>query len=158
MNLRNLFVLIVCISLPLLLGTIAGFITSSNIETWYVGLTKPHFNPPNWLFGPVWTMLYILMGISLYRIVGEAPGEKKKVALRAFFIQLGLNFAWSFIFFYYHQTGLALFEIVILWLAILAMIVSFYRLNHLSAYLQLPYLLWVTFATVLNASIWYLNK
>ncbi len=158
MNFRNLIPLIICISIPLLTGGIAGLVTSSNIESWYAYLEKPLFNPPNWLFGPVWTTLYILMGISLFIIWKQPDTAKRKSALQMFFVQLFLNFAWSFIFFYFHQTGAALLEIIILWVAISMMIIAFYRLNRWAAYLQIPYLAWVTFASVLNASIWYLNK
>ena len=98
------------------------------------------------------------MGISLFLIWKQPESETRKRALLIFFVQLVLNFAWSFIFFYFHQTGAALLEIIVLWLAILMMIVIFYRLKRSAAYLQIPYLAWVTFATALNASIWYLNR
>ena len=158
MNIRNIIALAICIAIPLITGGIAGLVTSSNIESWHAYLEKPSFNPPNWLFGPVWTMLYILMGISLFMIWKEPDSAQRKSALRLFCVQLLLNFAWSFIFFYFHQTGFAFLEIIVLWIAILLMIISFYRLNRSAAFLQLPYLGWVTFAGVLNASIWYLNK
>ncbi|MBC7914151.1 MAG: tryptophan-rich sensory protein [Pyrinomonadaceae bacterium] len=158
MKLKNLIALIICVAIPLITGGIAGIVTSSNIKTWYAYLIKPEFNPPNWLFGPVWTILYILMGISLFIIWKQPANKQRNTAIKVFFVQLILNFAWSFIFFNYHQTGIALIEIFVLWLAILMMIVSFYRLNRWSAYIQFPYLAWVTFASVLNASIWYLNK
>lgn len=157
MNFKPIIALIICILIPLLTGGIAGFVTSSNIESWFTYLEKPAFNPPNWLFGPVWTTLYILMGISLFMIWKEPATPQRKSALRLFFLQLFLNFAWSFIFFYFHQPGFAFLEIIVLWIAILLMIVSFYRLNRSAAFLQLPYLGWVTFASVLNVSIWYLN-
>lgn len=157
MNFRNIIALLICISIPLLTGGIAGFVTSSNIASWYAYLDKPVFNPPNWLFGPVWTTLYITMGISLFIVWKQPDSEKRTSAIRIFFVQLLLNFAWSFIFFYFHRPGAALIEIVILWVAILIMIIAFYRINRFAAYLQLPYLAWVTFASVLNASIWYLN-
>ena len=157
MNVRNLIALIICLSIPLLTGAVAGIVTSSNIATWYASLNKPFFNPPNWLFGPVWTALYILMGISLFIVWKQPHTRMRKQALQVFFVQLLFNFAWSFIFFYFHQPGIALIEIIILWFAILIMIITFSRLNRWSAYLQLPYFGWVTFATALNASIWYLN-
>ena len=158
MKFKNLVALVVCVSIPLLVGGIAGSITSSAISTWYADLVKPSFNPPSWLFGPVWTLLYVLMGVSLYMIWKCAHSKERTSALWIFSVQLLLNFAWSFIFFYYHQTGFALLEICVLWLTILSMIISFYRIHRPAAYLQIPYLGWVTFATVLNASIWYLNK
>lgn len=158
MNFKNLIALLICISVPLLTGGIAGFVTSSNIESWYAYLDKPVFNPPNWLFGPVWTALYILMGISLFIVWKQPDTPQRKPALQIFFVQLLLNFAWSFIFFYFHQTGTALLEIIVLWVAISMMIIAFYRVDKWAAFLQIPYLTWVTFASVLNASIWYLNK
>src|SRR5664279_885920 len=91
-------------------GAIAGFATASNISGWYAALSKPSFNPPNWIFGPVWTLLYILMGIALYLIWKQPSSFNKSNALRLFFIQLFLNFCWSFLFFYFHQIGLALIE------------------------------------------------
>src|SRR5688500_18064978 len=111
MNARNIIALVICISIPLLAGSIAGIVTSSNIESWYTYLEKPVFNPPNWLFGPVWTTLYILMGISLFMIWKEPHTPQRKSALRLFFVQLLLNFVWSFIFFYFHQPGFAFLEI-----------------------------------------------
>ncbi|MBC7912683.1 MAG: tryptophan-rich sensory protein [Pyrinomonadaceae bacterium] len=158
MKLKNIITIVVCIALPLMVGGIAGYATSASIGSWYSTLHKPFFNPPNWLFGPVWTCLYILMGISLY-IIWKSPATATRTkALRVFLIQLTLNFAWSFIFFYFHETGWALIEIVMMWVSILIMILTFYRINKIAAYLQVPYLLWVSFATVLNASIWYLNR
>lgn len=158
MNIRNIIALAICIAIPLITGGIASLVTSSNIESWHAYLEKPVFNPPNWLFGPVWTTLYILMGISLFIIWKKPDSAQRKSALRLFFVQLLLNFAWSFIFFYFHQTGFAFLEIIVLWIAILLMIFSFHRLNRWAAYLQFPYLGWVTFASVLNGSIWYLNR
>jgi translocator protein len=153
----NILMLILCIALPLLVGGIAGYATSSNISNWYTYLTKPSFNPPNYLFGPVWTTLYILMGISLFLIWKSSEGKNRSNSLTLFFIQLLLNFAWSFIFFQFHQIGAAFIEIILLWVSILLMIRAFYRTVKLAAYLQIPYLLWVSFATLLNGSIWYLN-
>jgi tryptophan-rich sensory protein len=153
----NILMLILCIALPLLVGGIAGYATSSNISNWYTYLTKPSFNPPNYLFGPVWTTLYILMGISLFLIWKSPEGKNRSNSLTLFFIQLLLNFAWSFIFFQFHQVGAAFIEIILLWVSILLMIRAFYGTVTLAAYLQIPYLLWVTFATLLNGSILYLN-
>ena len=158
MKQKNLIALIACIAIPVLTGALAGFATSSNRDPWYANLDKPWFNPPGWIFGPVWTLLYILMGISLFMIWKQPGSKERSTGLRLFALQLVLNFAWSFIFFYFHNPGLALLEILVLWLVILLMIRSFYRLNHLATYLQIPYQAWVSFATVLNASIWYLNR
>jgi translocator protein len=154
---KNIFTLIACIAIPLIVGGIAGIAPSGSDNEWYAALDKPVFNPPDWVFGPVWTILYLLMGISLYLIWKSPASPIRKLALIIFGIQLVLNFAWSFIFFYFQQPGFALIEIVILWFSILAMIIVFHRINRVAAYLQIPYLLWVTFATLLNASIWWLN-
>ena len=149
--------LCLCIIIPLLIGAVSGFATASSINTWYVTLHKPFFNPPNYLFGPVWTTLYILMGVSFYMILQSRNIKYKKGAIYLFCIQLFLNFCWSFIFFKFQYLGLALIEIIMMWISILTMIIWFTKLNKTAAYLQIPYLCWVSFATVLNASLWYLN-
>lgn len=149
--------LILCLLGPLAIGAISGLATSSSINNWYLTLNKPSFNPPNYLFGPVWTFLYLLMGVSLFLII-EAPGSiDKQKALIIFTIQIFLNFCWSFLFFKFHWPGIALVEIILIWSSILSMIITFRKLNKIAAYIQIPYLLWVSFATILNASIWYLN-
>jgi tryptophan-rich sensory protein len=147
--------LILCILLPLLVGGVSGFFTSQSIPNWYVYLNKPSFNPPNYLFGPVWTLLYILMGISFYLVINKPNISWLLVGI--FITQIILNFFWSFIFFNAHNLGLALFEIVLLWASILAMIILFYKTNKWAAILNIPYLLWVSFATLLNYSIYSLN-
>lgn len=138
-------------------GALAGIATATNISSWYVHITKPSFNPPNGLFGPVWTVLYILMGISLYLIWKLPATPQRATALRFFTIQLILNFIWSFIFFYFHQIGLALADIVLLWFFILPTIILFSKLNKPAAWLLVPYISWVSFATILNAAIFRLN-
>ncbi len=149
--------LIICISLPLLVGGISGFATATSIKDWYVHINKPSFNPPNYLFGPVWTTLYILMGISFYMILQTASHDMRKKAVNIFSIQLLLNFCWSFIFFNFQLPGFAFVEIMMMWISILTMIIIFYKINKTAALLQIPYLMWVSFASVLNGSIWYLN-
>lgn len=149
--------LIICISLPLLVGGISGFATATSINDWYVSINKPSFNPPNYLFGPVWTTLYILMGISFYMILQTASHEIRKKAVNIFSIQLLLNFCWSFIFFNFQLPGFAFIEIIMMWISILMMIILFYKINKTAALLQIPYLMWVSFASILNGSIWYLN-
>lgn len=146
-----------CIILPLSLGGLSGLSTVAGINTWYIYLNKPFFNPPNYLFGPVWTVLYLLMGISFYLILESTQKEALKKAIFIFSLQLFLNFCWSFLFFFFHQVGLALIEIIVIWLSIVAMIRVFYTVNKTAALLQFPYLLWVSFATALNAAIWVLN-
>ena len=148
----------VCIGGVLLIGSISGLANAGSINGWYSSLNKPSFNPPNYLFGPVWTFLYILMGISLYMILQTPKTEIRNAALLIFAIQLALNFSWSFLFFYFKAPLFAFIEIIIMWISILVMIFTFYRISPVSAYLQVPYLLWVSFASVLNGAIWYLNK
>lgn len=144
------------ILLPLLVGGISGFLTASNIESWYVTLNKPAFNPPNYLFGPVWTTLYVLMGISFFLILNSAKVNKQKL-IGIYLFQLTLNFLWSFLFFKYHALGIAAIEIVVLWMSILIMIIMFYKTNKWAGLINIPYLLWVSFASVLNISIYLLN-
>ena len=158
MHNKNIIRFIISILLPVVTGGIAGYATSSNISNWYVYLNKPWFNPPNAVFGRVWSVLYLLMGVSLFLIWKAVPSKTRSLALSIFAVQLVLNFCWSFIFFYFHQTGWAFVEIVLLWISIIYMILMFHKVNRVSAYLQIPYLLWVSFAACLNVSIWYLNK
>lgn len=157
MSIKNGLTLLICLSAPLLIGSISGIATASNINTWYALLNKPSFNPPNYLFGPVWTLLYLLMGVSLY-LIWQAPASvAKRNALIIFAIQLALNFAWSFLFFEFKLLGVALVEILLMWASIIAMIWLFKPINKTAAYLQIPYLCWVSFASLLNFSIWQLN-
>lgn len=145
-----------CIVLPLIVGGLSGYFTASNIATWYVTLNKPFFNPPNYLFGPVWTVLYLMMGISLGMIINVKHSNKNK-SLIIFSIQLLLNFFWSVIFFSLQSPGWAAIEIIALWLSIIYMILNFYKINKWAGLLQIPYLLWVSFASVLNISIYVIN-
>ena len=149
---------LISILLPLSLGAIAGMFTSQSVPEWYATLNRPSFNPPNWIFGPVWTTLYILMGISFFLIWKQEASKVRKSAILIFLLQLLLNFAWSFIFFYFNMIGLALVEIILLWISIVMMLVVFYKIKPIASYINIPYLLWVTFATVLNASYYILNR
>jgi benzodiazapine receptor len=158
MNKSHFFKLIVSIILPLALGTVAGMFTSQSIPDWYATLNRPSFNPPNWIFGPVWTALYLLMGISLFLIWKQDVSKERNLAILVFLLQLLLNFCWSFIFFYFNWIGIALVEIILLWISIVYMLIFSYKIKPLAAYMNLPYLLWVTFATVLNASYYFLNR
>jgi|ERR1035438_1326689 tryptophan-rich sensory protein len=144
--------------LPLGLGAIAGMFTVRAIPGWYASLNKPSFNPPNWIFGPVWTTLYVLMGSSLFLIWKLESSKERDLALFVFLIQLVLNLAWSFVFFYFKMVGFALIEIVVLWITILIMLYLFYKIKPIAAYLNFPYFLWVSFATVLNAGYYFLNR
>lgn len=148
---------LVALAIPLAVGGLSGALTSDGIDEWYQYLEKPAFNPPNYLFGIVWPVLYALMGVSLFLIWVSPPHPRKRIAYVAFSVQLALNFFWSFIFFNFREPAWALAEIVVLWVCILWMIRTFYLIRKWAAVLQIPYLLWVTFATVLNAAIWLLN-
>lgn len=157
MNLRPASKLIISLLIPLAVGGIAGIFTSKSITGWFEGLNAPSFRPPNWLFGPVWTVLYILMGISLYIVWVQPSNTLKKKAINIFAIQLTLNFIWSFMFFYFHTIGIALFDITALWLTIVLMIVRFRKVSPTAAFINLPYICWVTFALVLNLAYYRLN-
>ncbi len=156
---NNFLKLLVSVSVPLLIGFSSGFFTITDVGSWYQTIQKPAWNPPYWIFGPVWTTLYILMGIALFLIWKKEGNNKlKKAAIILFAIQLVLNFFWSIIFFNQHQIGWALVEIVILWLSILLTIFVFAKIDKIAAWLMLPYIAWVSFATILNFTIWQLNK
>lgn len=141
-----------------LAGLIGSFFTVSAIPDWYEPLVKPALVPPNWIFGPVWTTLYLLMGIAAF-LVWRRGWERREVkkALILFGIQLVLNAAWSVIFFGFRSPGVALAEIMLLWFAIAATIAAFAGVSRIAALLLLPYILWVSFAVYLNFSIWMLN-
>jgi len=154
MKLTNPFKLIITIFITELAGGIGSLFTFS-IPTWYATLAKPALNPPNWVFAPVWTTLFLLMGLAAFLIWKEGLDKKEvKIALAVFLGQLILNSLWSFIFFGWHNPGAAFLELIILWLAILATILTFYKVSRPAAYLLIPYIFWVTFAGYLNFSIW----
>jgi tryptophan-rich sensory protein len=157
MSTPSILKLITSLALPLTVGAVAGLFTSNAIPEWYATLNRPSFSPPNWVFGPVWTTLYLLMGISLYLVWALEPGKERNIALGAFGLQLILNFGWSFFFFYFKTLGYALVEIIGLWMSIVLMLVLFYKIKPVAAYLNVPYLLWVSFATVLNGAYFKLN-
>ena len=150
----------ISILIPLVIGLTAGLFTRNGLQNWYVHLQKPWFNPPNWLFGPVWTLLYILMGIALYLVWKQSPLEVpgRNNALAIFAIQLLLNFCWSFFFFNLHSPALAMVDIVLLWMTILLTILSFGKISSTAAWLLVPYISWVSFAAILNGYILALNK
>lgn len=157
MNKSQIFKLLASLALPLVLGIIAGLFTAEAVPEWYETLNRPPFNPPNWLFGPVWTALYILLGISLFLIWKQSASKKRNLAIFVFLLQQALNFGWSFCFFYFNMIGLALIEIILLWISIIIMLALFYKIKPMAAYINIPYLIWVTFATILNASYYLLN-
>jgi len=156
---KNFIKLIIALIIPQLFAIIGALFTGTGVNSWYNLIEKPAFNPPNWLFGPVWTLLYVLMGVSAFLIWRLGLNKKEiRFALLIFIFQLALNLFWSFIFFGLQNPGIALTEIISLWFAILATILAFYQINKVAAYLLIPYILWVTFAAFLNYSIWDLNK
>lgn len=181
MNRNNLVKLLISIIVCELAGAVGSIFTTPSINSWYISLVKPPFNPPNWIFAPVWTILFVLMGISLYLVwynnftvknqIGNSkikawnslsqkfftgPLQKANIII-IFGVQLFLNVLWSIIFFGMHSPGLAFFEMIMLWVAIVYTIINFYRVSKASAYLLIPYILWVSFALVLNLSIFILN-
>ena len=153
----NTFKLIVAVLFTLVFGGLGGIVTAPEIATWYALLNKPSFNPPHYLFGPVWTLLYLLMGVSLYLIWKQPTSSVKTKSISLFFMQFFFNFCWSFIFFKFHQTGWAFAEIIVMWIFILLTIVAFSKLNTVAAWLLVPYISWVSFASLLNFMIWKLN-
>ena len=139
------------------IGGIGALVTNPNTE-WFRSLIKPSFQPPNWIFGPVWTMLYTLMGIAIYLIWkdGFVTSERRQ-ARNIFIVQLLINSSWSFVYFGKQNIEMAVVVIVVLLVAIIATIIALFKVDKTAAYLLIPYLLWVCFATFLNYSLWQLN-
>lgn len=158
---KAIFKLIIAIGVSLGAGVVGSIFTGPAVQSaWYATLVKPALNPPAWVFGPVWTTLFVLMGISLFLIWKSDPAVARKERRRGvilFFIQLILNTLWSIIFFAWRSPGGALVEIILLWLAILATLIAFARISRTAAWLLVPYLAWVSFATYLNYSLYVLN-
>lgn len=154
----NTFKLITAIVISELAGIIGSVFTTPSIASWYENLAKPEIAPPNWIFGHVWTTLFALMGIASFLIWKKGLDRRDvKIALGIFLGQLILNTLWSIIFFGLHSLGGALVEIVFLWLAILATIITFAKISKPAAWLLVPYIAWVSFATYLNYAIWIIN-
>lgn len=156
--LKNILTLVLSIAVCQGAGLIGIVFTVSSIENWYNLLNQPSFRPPNWLFGPVWTILYSLMGISLYWI-WTAGTKKKEVrdALKLFAVHLILNTSWSIVFFGMHNIPLSLVNIIALWVLIVIVMIKFYKIDKRASLILLPYLAWVSFATILNFAIVLLN-
>lgn len=148
-----------CIILCLVAGFIGSAFTTPHIPGWYAGLAKPSFTPPSWLFGPVWTALYILMGISLFLVWRGGLGERRvQLAVGIFIVQLACNVLWSFAFFGRQSPLAGLVVISVLWILIVITIIASAFVSKAAAFLLIPYALWVSFASILNASIWRLNR
>lgn len=155
---NNTIKFIISIFAPLIVGGLSGFFTTNSISGWYTTLQKPSFNPPNWIFGPVWTLLYIMMGIALFVIwKSEADSVLKKQALILFAAQLAVNFCWSFLFFYCESPSWALLDIIVMWVLIVMNIFSFGKISSFAAWMLVPYISWVSFAMLLNFAIWRMN-
>lgn len=155
----NLFRFVISIILTLGAGFIGSLTTRQAISTWYVTINKPPISPPNWLFAPVWTILFILMGIAFYLVWNKgisSPGVKTAIVL--FLLQLVLNVVWSFLFFGLRSPMTAFIEIIPLWIAILFTIIYFFKVSPVAGYLLIPYILWVSFASILNGWIAILNR
>jgi len=150
--------IIICVFGIVLLGGGSGYFAGSATTQWYNDLNKPFFQPPSWVFGPAWTLLYTLMGIALARVWHvDSDSKFKRLALIIFAAQFILNLIWSPLFFYAHRPDLALIIIVVLWFLIIMTMRLFKKVDKIAAYLFIPYLMWVTFATMLNLAIVYLN-
>jgi tryptophan-rich sensory protein len=154
----NLIRLVGCIVVCEGAGMLGSIFTAQSVRTWYVGLTKPSFSPPNWLFAPVWIVLYAMMGIALYIVWEKRTSQEIPASvLIVFFLQLLLNVLWSFVFFGLRSPLWGFVEIAVLWAAILLTMILFWRISRTAGALLMPYLAWVTFASVLTFSIWKLN-
>lgn len=154
--LRITTTVIICV----IIGYLSSIVTRDGIITWYPTLVKPVFNPPNWIFAPVWSLLYIMIGVAGGMIWNRIETDKEGVtsAFKIFIAQLALNALWSYLFFGLHNPLLALIEIIILWILIFETYNQFVKIDKVAGKLMLPYLAWVSFATILNGSIWWLNR
>jgi len=149
--------LVASITIPLVAGFLGSIFTTPAVKTWYLIINKPVWNPPSWLFGPVWTILFIMMGIALYLVWSSKMSNKVRCALKIFAAQMVLNILWSAFFFGMGNFWLAFVEIVILWIAIALTIVKFAKVNKTASWLLVPYIMWVSFASFLNFTIASLN-
>lgn len=149
--------LAVCIAVPLLVGAVASLLTGGGMEV-FATVEKPPLSPPGWLFPVVWTILYTLMGISSYLILtSDADESAKEGAIRVYGLQLLVNFLWPTFFFNFRWYGFSFFWLLLLWFLVVVMILRFWKINKLAAYMNIPYLIWLTFAAYLNWGIWRLN-
>ncbi|MDB5196035.1 MAG: tryptophan-rich sensory protein [Flaviaesturariibacter sp.] len=157
MRMKNWVKLVLSIAIPQIVAATAAYFTVTGVGTWYKTIQRPAWNPPNWVFGPVWTMLYLMMGIAFF-LIWKSSSPYRKVPVLLWATQLVVNFLWSFLFFGKHQIGWAMIDLVVLWLLILLTIFSFARINKTAACLLVPYISWVSFAGILNYTICVLNK
>ena len=144
--------------LAFLTGIIGALATATSVHTWYAALAKPDWTPPNWLFAPVWTLLYIAMAVATWRVWRDGPPLEAGRTFRLYSAQLGLNALWSILFFALHLPGWALIDILALWLILIRVLARYRTLDRTAAWLWTPYVLWVTYAVLLNSSLWQLNR
>jgi len=149
-----IFLLAICLGV----GVLGAIATTPEIDGWYRTLQKPSWNPPDWIFGPVWSTLYVLMAVAAWLVWRRGGFKAAKLPLVLFGLQLVLNTAWSWIFFHFHQPGWAFVELIGLWVTVAAVTVAFFRVNKTAGFLLIPYLAWITFAGVLNLTIWRMNS
>ncbi len=154
---RHWPVLAVLLALCFAVAAVGGMVTVPNIPVWYAALNKPAFQPPNWVFGPAWTLLYFLMAVAAWLVWRSASAAQRRLPITWFAVQLALNALWSPLFFGAHLVLSALVDIALLWIAIVATIATFWLVNRTAGLLMLPYLAWVSFAGLLNFAIWRLN-
>ncbi|MDD4137156.1 MAG: tryptophan-rich sensory protein [Methanoregula sp.] len=155
---RSSVLFVLCLATPLIIGLVGSIFTLPEIAGWYAGLQKPVFNPPAWIFGPVWTLLYILMGYSLWLVIRDGfDGRPVQQAVFLFAVQLVANLAWSILFFGMHLIFVAFLEIIILFALVAATTFMFLRINTTAGWLFAPYLCWTAFATILTGTVWLLN-
>ena len=152
-----MFALVVIGSVCLAAAGIGGAVTALSVDNWYQELAKPPFNPPDWVFAPVWTALFLMMAVAAWRVWRYRQNLGRRSAMVLFATQLALNVLWSCLFFGLMAVGTALIEIFVLWVTIVVTTVSFRRIDRVASWLMLPYAIWVSFAAVLNAAIWWLN-
>jgi tryptophan-rich sensory protein len=138
-------------------GAIGSSVTIESVRTWYPTIAKPAWNPPDWIFAPVWTTLYVVMATAAWRVWRKAEPAAARRLLVIYGVHLVLNALWSVVFFAFHRPDLALVEILVLWSLLVTLLIRFWRADRLAGVLWSPYVAWVTFATGLNATIWYLN-
>jgi tryptophan-rich sensory protein len=153
----DIVVLVLLVAFCLGIGTLGAMVAATSVDSWYAGLAKPTFNPPNEVFGPVWTVLFILMGVAAWRVWRTGDRDTVRGPLTLFALQLALNLGWNVVFFGLQKIGAAVATIVVLNVAILVTMLAFRTVDRLAALLMAPYLAWVGFATVLNVTIWRLN-
>lgn len=157
MNRQSIFALLGFLAACAVVSALGGGVTSGSVNTWYQGLAKPPFNPPDWIFAPVWTMLYIFIAVAGWRVWRAGGFASDRTAMLLYWGQLALNLVWSFLFFGAHALGVALIEILVLLALIVLTAQRFFRHDHIAGWLFVPYIAWVSFASLLNASIWWLN-